>query len=228
MTESQDPIQYIARLIETKSAVKQQTFRNLCQNFKDLEVEARKVVELINEQIADKDKDIILSVNKINEHEFHVHVAGDLLVFLMHTNIIVLDATHGYAKSEYVFEDESRKYLGQINIYNFMADSFKYNRLNDPGYLVARLFFNVENHFLVEGERQLNFMYESVSVAPVTTTDLNILTQLSISQCIDNDLITSPFPSIRVISVHEKIEKTQALGGGYKIGFQMSYQQDTE
>jgi hypothetical protein len=80
----------------------------------------------------------------------------------------------------------------------------------------------------VEGERQLNFMFENVSSNPITNTDLNIIIQLAISQSIDNDLITSSFPSIRVISLIEKIENTQAMGSGYKIGFQMSYQQNVK
>lgn len=226
MSTQQDPIKHIAQVIENKSAVKQQTYRNLCKSFKQLEKEARKVIKQVKASVASKDDDITLSVTKINNQEFHVHIAGELLVFLMHTNVIVLDDAHGYSKSEYVQQDKSRKYLGQINIYNFMADSFKYNRLKDPGYLIARLFINVENHFLVEGERQLNFMFEKVSSEPVTHTDLNIIAQLSISQSLDNDLITSPFPSIRVISLHQKIEKSQELGGGHKIGFQMSYQSD--
>lgn len=228
MPSNQNPIEHIAQLIESKSAVKQQTYRNLCKNFKLLEKEARKVVKQINEKIVSKDKDISLSVTKINEQEFHVQIAGDLLVFLMHTNIIVLDDAHGFTKSEYVEENEARKFLGQINIYNFMADSFKFNRLKDPGYLIARLFINAEEHFLVEGEKQLSFMFDKVSPNPISETDLSIITQLTISQSIDNDLITSPFPSIRVISLHQKIEKTQALGGGYKIGFQMSYQQNLD
>jgi hypothetical protein len=228
MPDNQNPIEYIAALIETKSAIKQKTYRTLCKNFKDFEKEAQKVIKQINEKIIVKDKDIKLSVSRISDQEFHIRIAGDLLIFLKHTNIIKLDETHGFSKSPYVQEEPFRKYLGQINIYNFMADSFKFNRLNDPGYLIARVFCNHENHFLVEGERQLNFMFENVSSKPLSTTDLNIITQLVISQSIDSDLITSSFPDIRVISLNEKIKNTQALGGGYKIGFKMSYQQQVE
>lgn len=228
MSDNQNPIEHIASLIETKSAVKQEAYRKLCRNFKLLEKEAKTVVKQINEKITKKDKDIILEVEHISNHEFHIKVAGDLLIFIMHTNIIVLDEGHGFNKSPYVQGNLANKYLGQINVYNFMADSLKFNRINDPGYLLARLFINHEGRFLVEGERQLNFMFESVSEKPISHFDLNIITQLVISQSIDNDLITSPFPNIRVISLNQKIEKTQALGAGYKIGFQMSYQQKME
>lgn len=228
MTSTQDPIQHIAQLLETKSVIKQETYHNLCQSFKTLEKEAKNVIKLISNHVKHGSSEVTLGVNKVNEREFHVKIAGDLLVFILHTNIIVLDDNHGYNKSDYVQANQARKYLGQINIYNFMADSFKYNRLNDPGYLIARIFINAENHFLVEGERQLNFMYEDVSEKPISKTDLNIIMQLAIDQCIDNDLVTSPFPTIRTISLHQKMEKSQALGGGYKIGFQMSYQQKME
>lgn len=226
MSTNQDPIYHIARQIETKSAIKQQVYRNNCEAFIQLYKEAHKVIKAIKKQVHHKDKDIELKVTSVNDHEFHVTVAGDLLVFFMHTNVVVLDDKHGYNHSEQVKDKEDNKYLGQINIYNFMADTFRFNRLKDPGYLIARMFINVDNHFLVEGERQLNFMFDKVSQQPLTETDLSVIIQLAISQCVDNNLVTPAFPSIRVITLSQKIEKTMDLGAGYKIGFQMSYQQD--
>ena len=44
-----------------------------------------------------------------------------------------------------------RTYCGVINMYNFLSDSFKYNRENDLGYLIGRMFINKENTF-VEGK----------------------------------------------------------------------------
>ena len=222
MSQNQDPISAIAQLIETKSKVKQQTFRSLCETFKEMKLVAKAVVEKINSQINSKDKDISIKVINVSDHEFHIKMAGDLLIFIMHTNIVTLDPNHGFNKSEYVQESPLRKYLGQINVYNFMSDSLTYNRLNDPGYLVARLSMNYEKHFLVEGEKQLSFMFDSVSKKPISKTDINIIIQLVLSQAIDSDLVTRPFPEIRAITLNEKILKTRALGGGYKIGFQMT------
>ena len=42
--------------------------------------------------------------------------------------------------TSYVKEDKNRSYCGVIHLYNFLADSFKYNRLNDVGYLIGRVF----------------------------------------------------------------------------------------
>lgn len=222
MSQNQDPIAHIAEQIETKSNIKQQTYRKLCLTFKRMKKEAQAVVEQINAKLTDKDEDITIEVISVSDQEFHIKMAGDLLIFLLHTNIVTLAPEHAFNKSDYVAENTLRKYLGQINIYNFMADSITYNRLNDPGYLLARVSLNYEKHFLVEGEKQLNFMFDSVSSHPISETDIKVIIQLVLSQAIDNDLVTRPFPQIRTITLNEKVLKTQAMGGGYKIGFQMS------
>lgn len=224
MKHRQDPMDHIAKLLETKACVKQETYRNLQDIFRALMVEAEKVIGSVNKKIKKKDKDVTLAVTSISESEFHIKVAGDLLIFFMHTNIIMLDKKHSLNKSKYVVDNPMRKYLGQINVYNFMADSLKYNRVNDPGYLISRLFINFEKHFLIEGDGQLNYMFEDVSSQPITSTDISVFIQMVISQAIDSDLVASPFPAIRTITLNQKLEKSQALGGGYKIGFQMAYQ----
>ncbi len=152
-------------------------------------------------------------------------IAGDLLVFLLHTNIVTLDPEHGVNKSPYVMESPERRYLGQINVYNFMADSFKYNRLNDPGYLLARLFVNCENHFLVEGDGQLGYMFNDISQHTLEEADISIFIQLLIVRAIDSDLVSPPFPTLRSITLNQKLGMTSALGMGQKIGFQMSYEE---
>ncbi len=218
----QDPTEHIAKLLLTKSGVKQVAYRNVCQVFKGLRRKAIDLIDEINSKTDSKDEDIILSVNEISDQEFHVKVAGDLLVFFLHTNIVSLTDDYAYNKSPYVEENPARKYLGQINVYNFMADSVKFNRMHDPGYLLARLMVNFENRFIVEGDRQIHFMFESVSNKPIESSDLSILIQLIIAQAIENDLVAPPFQKIRGITLQQKMAKTEIMGGGNKIGFQMS------
>ncbi len=223
----QNPTDNIAEILLSKSTIKQQTYRNVCSAFKRLQDEAKSLVEELTKKTSDRDNDILLGVDVVSDQEFHVKVAGDLLVFVLHTNIITLSDEYDYNKSDYVAEKPLRKYLGQINVYNFMSDSFEFNRLNDPGYLLARLMINYENHFIAEGDRQIGFMFQSVSGKPLEGTDLNVLIKLIIAQAAENDLTAPPFPQIRRITVREKMERTQSLGAGNKIGFQMSYQNDT-
>lgn len=96
--------------------------------------------------------------------------------------------------------------------------------MNDPGYLVARLLINHEGRFLVEGDGQLGFLYNTISTQPISENDLNTLVKLSLMAAIENDLMAPPFPQVRFITLFQKQEKTQELGAGQKIGFKMSYQ----
>lgn len=222
----QDPTENIAEILLSKSTVKQMTYRNVCKAFGEMEAGAKDLVKTLSKKTNERDKDIKLDVETISPQEFHIRIAGDLLVFVLHTNIITLPEDYEYNKSNYVTDQPLRKYLGQINIYNFMADSFEFNRLNDPGYLLARLLINSENYFIVEGDRQVGFMFKSAAAKPLEKVDLDVLIKLIITQAAENDLVVPPFPNIRKISVREKMEKTQSLGAGNKIGFQMSYKNE--
>src|SRR5574340_1141800 len=57
-----------------------------------------------------------------------------------HTNVFEFDTRHLVWKTSYVKEKATRSFCRMINVYNFLPDSFKYNRANDLGYLVARIF----------------------------------------------------------------------------------------
>jgi hypothetical protein len=222
---SQNPIQDIAKLLEEKCSSKQRTFTNLEAAFEQIYKESTHILETLKAEISDKaDPMVKLEIARVSEVEFQIKIAGDMLVFLLHTNIVTLDPEHGVNKSPYVIEMPERKYLGQINVYNFMADSLKYNRLNDPGYLLGRMFVNCENHFLVEGDGQLGYMFNDISQHTLDTADISIFVQLLIVRAVESDLVSPPFPKLRSITLNQKLGMTSAMGMGQKIGFQMSYE----
>lgn len=222
----QDPLARIAKQLETKACVKQEAYRNVCLLFRAMEKETKDIIEKINQNVHIGDKDVTIKFKKISDHEFHLKIAGDLLVFILHTNIVTLHDKHAINNSPAIADDSRRKYFGQVMVYNFMADSFKYHRLKDPGYLIARFLINFEKYFFIEGDGQLSFLFSDISEDPVDTMDVNVFIQLAIGNALDKDLVTPPFPEIRKITLGQKLEKTMALGGGQKIGFQMTYQGD--
>jgi hypothetical protein len=219
-----DPLVQIQRLLESKSTAKQITYKNLLLAFDQLKKESRRISEELQKRAHPGDEDVTVYFKEINEHEFHVKLAGDLLVFVLHTNVVTLDGEHPVMQDPYIQQNEVNRYFGQIMIYNFMADSLKFNRVNDPGYLLARLLLNHDNRFLVEGEGQLGSDYAGISSAPITNTDLDNIVKLSLTIAIEIDLMAPPFPQVRFITLHQKMEKTQELGAGQKIGFRMSFQ----
>lgn len=224
MSQSPDPLTHIRQLLENKSAAKQLTYKNLLNAFQILAEESNRVVENLRGQVTFREEDVTVDFIEVNEHEFQVKLAGDLLIFVLHTNIVTFDETHLTMQQPYCKENEINRYFGQIMIYNFMADSIRFNRVNDPGYLVARILINHENRFLVEGEGRLGFLYNQISTKPIEAIDLNNIVQNALTIAIENDLMAPPFPQVRFITLHQKMEKTSELGAGQKIGFRMNYE----
>ena len=223
-----DPIEHIRRLLESKSTAKQITYKNLLDAFKVLGKESERVVDILQNSAKPADEDVTEIFDWINEHEFHVKLAGDLLVFVLHTNVVTLPPDHPVMADPYIKQNEVNRYFGQIMIYNFMSDSFKFNRINDPGYLIARLLINHEARYVIEGNGQLGSMFNKISDGAISEQELNILVKIVLMIAIENDLMAPPFPDVQFITVNQKMEKTQELGGGQKIGFRMSYQDKVE
>jgi len=223
-----DPLVHIRELLENKSTAKQVTYKNLLEAFRILADESSRIVSELKKQIKPRDEDVTVDFIEVNENEFQVKLAGDLLVFVLHTNIVTFDETHPAMQQPYCKENELNRYFGQIMIYNFMADSVRFNRVNDPGYLLARILINHEKRFLVEGEGRLGFLYNQISSKSVEAADLKAIVQLALTIAIENDLTAPPFPQVRFITLHQKLEKTSELGAGQKIGFRMKYEQETK
>ncbi len=223
-----DPIEYIQKLLESKSTAKQVTYKNLLNAFTSLSAEAKRVVAELKTKSQPSDADVTVDFFLVNEHEFDVKLAGDLLVFVLHTNIVTFDESHPVMQDPYIKQTEVNRYFGQIMIYNFMSDSIKFNRVNDPGYLLARLLINHEGRYVIEGGGKLAQVSNKVSDSPITEQELSLLIKLSMSIAIENDLMAPPFPQVQFITLSQKNEKTQELGGGQKIGFKMSYQSKVE
>lgn len=223
MNSQQDPLDHIQQLLESKSTAKQVTYKNLLSAFSILSKESKRIVHELKKKVKPGHEDVTVDFKIVNDHEFQVKLAGDLLIFVLHTNVITFNDDHAVMKSAYMQEKEVNRYFGQIMIYNFMSDSIKYNRMNDPGYLIARVLINHESRFLVEGEGQLGFLFSAISEKPISELDLNSIVKLSLTIAIENDLMAPPFPQVQFITLFQKTEKTQELGAGQKIGFKMSY-----
>jgi hypothetical protein len=228
MNTDQDHLDYITKLLESKSAAKQTTYKHLLTAFSLLSKESKRVITELKKRANPTDKDVTIEFREINEHEFQVKLAGDLLIFVLHTNIVTFADNHVIMQDPYMKEQEINRYFGQINIYNFMSDSLKFNRVNDPGYLLARLMINHDNRFFIEGEGQLSTLFSKISEKPLPNEALDALVKISLAIAIENDLVAMPYPDVKFITLYQKLEHMPDLGGGQKIGFQMSYADKTK
>ncbi|MDQ3073059.1 MAG: hypothetical protein M3Q97_07355, partial [Bacteroidota bacterium] len=146
-----------------KAGTKQFIFRKTIDTFKLFKQHINQVAGEVQGQMVPIDKNIEVSAFESGDFEVGLKFSGDTLYFMMHTNVFNFPPEHAIHRTDYVREDPLRAYCGMIMIYDFLSDSIKYNRLNDIGYLIARVFVNKEGHFFVQGKRQFSFLYNDFS-----------------------------------------------------------------
>ncbi|WP_210465531.1 MULTISPECIES: hypothetical protein [Rufibacter] len=219
----EDRIETIFEGLRQKSTTKQAIFRNTRTIFEQLRACSIELVDNLRKRINEVDSNVVIEYRSINDFEFHIKFSGDLLMFVMHSNVITLPEDHELMKSRYVDEDFRRRFFGHIMAYNFMADSIKYNRLNDPGYLLGRVLINIENHFYLEGVKQLDLTYNDMARNVITEETLRLFIESAMVASVNNDLIAPDVEEIRKITVKQKLEEQQ-VSTPQKVGFSFSYQ----
>ena len=138
-----------------KTNLKQEVYRKAVSSFALLKEVLKELADDYRVKLKDKVDDSVLPVyQEKGPFEAEFRLGGDMLIFSMHSNVFVFNREHPIWKLDYIKANPLNSYCGVFNIYNFLTDSFKYNRMEDLGYLIARIFINHENHFFVEGKRQ--------------------------------------------------------------------------
>lgn len=162
--------------------------------------------------------------------EAEIKVAEDMLIFIMHTNAFVFNSSHPVWKSGYVSLDESRGTVGMISIYNFLSDSFKFDRKHDTGQLVARVFVNKEGNFFVEGKRQLGILFNDYPNMKASEESIRSLIESSISFSLDIDVDVPPFDAMKEITVFQAMVNTMqsTFTTGKRLGFKFEGETDIE
>jgi hypothetical protein len=204
--------------LKQKSTAKQAIYRNTLAAFDCLRHVTQELVVELSRKLTPLDSSVIIEYRPVSEMEFHIRFSGDLLVFVMHSNIVTFPDEYGPMTTKYVEADFRRRFFGHIMAYNFMADSIKYQRLNDPGYLVGRLLVNIESHYFLEGVQQLELPDNDMSDNLVTNESMKLFVESAMIAAVNNDLIAPPLPEIKKISVKQKLENQQ-VSRGSKVGF---------
>ncbi|MBI3501360.1 MAG: hypothetical protein HY063_06155 [Bacteroidetes bacterium] len=218
----------IVKLLKEKSSLKQDLFHKNISVFEDLKEVVKEVVADFKIEAGRIDTRILVDYREKGPYEIELKVAGDVLFFHMHTNVFEFDKSHPMWKTSYVRDNPSRSFCGMINIYNFLADSFKYNRVNDVGYMIARVFINNELHYFVEGKRQLGFLYNDFASAVVEKKTLRNIVESAIIYALDFDLFTPPFDEMQEISVSQILEASEnmRIKTGKRLGFRFQADSD--
>lgn len=195
--------QHLLNTLRGKSCMKQDVHAKTMAAFTDLKEVLNDIAEDFSSEITCNDQRIEIAFKSQGHYEAELKFAGDVLLFHMHTNVFDFDKSHPVWKTSYAKDVEFATFCGMINIYNFLADSLKYNRVNDAGYLVARIFINKDGHFFVEGKKQLGFLYNDFLNSVITKEALRKIVESAMMFSLDFDLLTPPYDVVREITVNE-------------------------
>lgn len=207
-----------------KANLQQKIFDNTFAVFNELKETLHEMSSELNDELDEQlDKRVKIEYRDRGKFEAQIQVAGDILIFSMHTNIFEFSREHIIWQNSYVQADKANSFCGMINIYNFLADSFKYNRNGDEGYLVGRIFINRDMHYFVEGKRQISLKHNNFGTEQINKEALVNILETAINYALEFDLLVPPYDVVKIASVDQmntKIENSKMQTGkrlGYKF-----------
>ena len=214
----------IVETLQDKSVLKQKVHDNTESAFIRIKSLLEALTREINRDITDTDKRIRLVYKENGKFDVTIKVAGDILVFSMHSNVFQFDRDHPVWKTPYIQKNKDNSYSGIISIYNFLSDSFKYSRLDDLGYLIARIFINRENQYFVEGKRQMAMLFSNYGNEELGREALKRIVFTAMQYSLEFDLLVPPYDSVKIASVgqlEKKIELSKMVTGK-RLGFKFN------
>jgi hypothetical protein len=214
----------IVGTLKDKSLLKQRVFDNTLEAFCVVKDVLKSMSKEINISLSGLDSRIKLEYTDRSNFDAQIKIAGDILLFSMHSNIFQFDREHPAWKTAYIQKNKFNAYSGIINIYNFLADSFKYSRQDDLGYLIARIFINHEKQYFVEGKRQMGMLFTNYGSEEIGKQSLQLIISTAIQYALEFDLLVPPYDAVKIATVGQaeaKIQHSRVMTGK-RLGFQFN------
>ena len=214
----------IVETLKSKSVLKEKVYDNTSAAFMIIKDILKNLTKEVNTSLLGVDPRIRMEYTDRSNFDAQLRVAADMLLFSMHSNIFQFDREHPAWKTAYIQKNKFNAYSGVINIYNFLADSFRFSRLEDLGYLIARIFINHENQYFVEGKRQMGMLFTNYGNEEFSKESLQTIVYTAINYSLEFDLLVPPYDAIKIASVGQaesKIQQTRLITGK-RLGFQFN------
>lgn len=218
------------KILETiirKSSLKQRIFDNTFAAFNSLKDTLLEMASEMDDALDGKlDRRVRLEYRDRGKFEAQLQIANDILIFQMHTDVFEFDAAHPIRQNPYVIQNPSNSYCGVVNIYNFLSDSFKFNRNADEGYLIGRIFINRERRYFVEGNRQSSLRAAEFGSAEIDREALVGILESAIDFALDFDLLMPPYEEFKRVTVDQF--NTKMDNSKFVTGKRLGYDFETE
>lgn len=214
--------------LRKKAAFKQEVYRTTLESFRLFKSTLAEMAENYKDRFTGQPVQIPFEFRDKGEFEAELKFGSDVLIFTMHTNIFEFSRDHEVMKTAYIHEDTSRSYCGVIMIFNFLADSIKYSRVNDIGYMIGRVFINKDKHYFVEGKREVGQLYNNFQTSVVTPETIKTVCESAIRYAVNFDLLTPPYDNMKYITVGDiqAALDNMKITTGKRLGFRFQGDHD--
>ena len=194
----------ILETIVSKSTLKQKVFDNTFATFNDLKETLLEMASEMDDQLDGLlDRRVRLEYRDRGKFDAQIQGANDLLIFQMHTDVFEFEPNHVIWQNPYVQTDRDNSYCGVINIYNFLSDSFKFNRNADEGYLIGRIFINRERRYFAEGKQQNSMRAMDFGKSEIGQEALVAILESAIGFALNFDLLMPPYEENKRVTVDQ-------------------------
>jgi hypothetical protein len=218
----------VMHAILDKGCLKQEVYAKTLRVFNDFKLVTGQFVSTNKKALRKAPYPLLFEYSEGGTFEFQLKFGSDILIFFMHSNVFEIPRDHPVMKSSYIREDRRRSYCGIIHIFNFLADSFRYNRTNDVGYCIGRIFVNRDGHYFTEGKREIGLLFNNFYDNVLNGKAIERILFSSILYTLNFDLLTPPYDNIKEVSVAEIQTTLNSLSikTGKRLGFR--FQADSE
>jgi hypothetical protein len=155
------------------------------------------------------------------EYQFDIQFGEDVLIFNLHDDVFDFDRSHALWKTSYLKENRNNAFCCMISMFSFLRSSLETNRFDDLGYMIGRILVNHENHFFVEGNKQLGFLYNDLASSGFTTIKMREVLLTSLNYCLQFDLLLPEYEQFTTINVAQinEISRTMRTHASKPLGF---------
>ena len=211
----------IVSLVGPKAKLRKRVEANITEGFETLCSVLQQMADEYSEALG---PDVAVRYERRASHVALFTLDADVLVFVQLTDVFNFDRDNQALKTPYVKEDAQRAAVGIVNVYNFMTDSFKYDRDEDMGYLVARIFVNAEGAFFVEGKRQRGVGVDHFGEQKVDADAWRRFAETALKYAAESDALVPPYEmllqadmaTLKGYILASKTKTAKRLGFGFK------------
>ncbi len=213
----------ILQTIIRKSTLKQHVFDSTFSSFNLLKETLLEMASELDDSLDGKlDRRVRLEYRDRGKFEAQLQVANDLLIFQMQTDVFYFEPAHPVWQNSYVATNRENAYVGMINIYNFLSDSFKFNRNADEGYLIGRLFINHTGCYFVEGKGSFSRSAEQFGSLELNRDNLVTVLEEAIACALEFDPYMPPYEEhmrVKVDQFNTKMDNSKFVTGK-RLGYE--------